>query len=189
MPNEYLCPAKHWYFTDCPICECNGHSTCMNNTNICNKPCQGDTEGEHCEYCREGFYGRPANGGICEACSCNGHSEHCNRETGKCSCTTKGITGHHCDKCDEQNNYVGNPQHDWEGGNSCFYNLSTSYSYTFNMSKPDDKYYRKINFMNTPLSSDIDIEFTINCQDQGALVNISYGVAFNSSKFVYKFLS
>ncbi|KAJ6222083.1 hypothetical protein RDWZM_000628 [Blomia tropicalis] len=172
------CPAPRWYFTECPECQCNGHSKCsVTFPGVCNKPCNHFTEGINCDRCIERYYGHPINGGTCTPCSCNGHSDFCHRETGKCSCTTKGITGHHCDKCDEQNNYIGNPQ---ELSGSCYYNLSTSYSYTFNMSKSDDKFYTRINFMNMPLTAEIDIEFMVGCQDS-ALINISVGSGFNNT--------
>nr|XP_027202331.1 attractin-like protein 1 [Dermatophagoides pteronyssinus] len=172
------CP--EWYFTSCPKCQCNGHSQCR-FPGLCDQPCQHNTEGTNCEHCRPTYYGNPINGGICLPCSCNGHGDFCNSETGQCSCTTKGIIGHNCDKCDERD-YVGNPQ-DLNG--SCYYNLSTSYTYTFNMSKPDDLFYTRINFINTPLSPEIDIEFSVQCQDS-AMVNISVGSSSNSSMIVIR---
>ena len=166
------CHGSHWHFSECPSCQCNGHSHCTKETpNVCYKPCKHLTEGNYCQYCMAGYYGNPINGGNCTPCSCHSHSVFCNRESGKCHCTTKGITGHHCEKCDEQNNYIGNPQ---EEGGSCFYNLTMGYQYTFNMSKPDDRFYTRINFMNVPMTPDIDVEFMIQCQDN-ALVNISIG--------------
>ncbi|XP_054167519.1 attractin-like protein 1 [Oppia nitens] len=168
---QSACPVTHWHFSHCPECQCNGHSHCL-TSNVCHK-CQQLTEGSHCQYCMAGFYGNPINGGNCTPCSCHSHSVFCNRESGKCHCTTKGITGHHCEKCDEQNNYIGNPQ---EEGGSCFYNLTMGYQYTFNMSKPDDRFYTRINFMNVPMTPDIDVEFMIQCQES-ALVNISIGSA------------
>lgn len=164
------CPVSHWHFSLCPDCQCNGHSNCL-SPNVCHKPCKHLTEGTHCQYCMAGYYGNPINGGNCTPCSCHSHSVFCNRESGKCHCTTKGITGHHCEKCDEQNNYMGNPQ---EEGGTCFYNLTMGYQYTFNMSKPDDRFYTRINFMNVPMTPDIDVEFMIQCQET-ALVNISIG--------------
>lgn len=177
--NSTSCP--QWYFTTCPKCRCNGHSRCRLVDDVCDKNCQHNTEGEHCEHCRPTFYGNPINGGVCHPCQCNGHGDNCNPETGQCSCTTKGIIGHNCDKCDERD-YVGNPQ-DLNG--SCYYNLSTSYTYTFNMSKPDDIHYTRINFINTPLSPEIDIEFSVQCQDS-AMVNISVGSSSNSSMVIIR---
>lgn len=49
--SKQTCKADKWYFTECPICQCNGHSQCKPGTSICNKPCLHDTEGEHCEEC------------------------------------------------------------------------------------------------------------------------------------------
>lgn len=164
------CPNKHWHFSDCPECQCNGHSNCMLGSNICHKPCKHLTEGSHCQHCTPGYYGNPINGGNCTSCYCHGHSAFCNRETGKCHCTTKGITGHLCEKCDEQNHYYGHPQ---EENGSCYYNLTMGYQYTFNMSKPDDRFYTSINFMNIPVTPDIDVEFMIHCELSAAYVNIS----------------
>ena len=68
-PGKFLakqtCKADKWFFTECPSCQCNGHSQCKPGTSICNKPCLHDTEGEHCEECRSGFYGNSINGGRC----------------------------------------------------------------------------------------------------------------------------
>lgn len=169
--NPSVCPAKKWHFTSCPECQCNGHSTCYNNSNECRKPCHHLTEGSHCQYCQSGYYGNPVNGGSCQMCSCNSHSHQCHRETGKCHCTTKGIIGDTCDRCDEQNHYFGNPT---EKGGSCFYNLTIDFQYTFNMSKSDDKYLNRINFMNVPMKPDVDVDFTISCS-RSAVVNISIG--------------
>lgn len=47
-------------------CQCNGHSTCMNNTDVCIHPCSNNTEGRNCESCIKGFYGNPINGGECK---------------------------------------------------------------------------------------------------------------------------
>lgn len=52
--SKQICKADKWYYTECPICQCNGHSQCRQGTSICNKPCQHDTEGEHCEDCKSG---------------------------------------------------------------------------------------------------------------------------------------
>lgn len=166
-----MCASDRWFFTSCPTCQCNGHSLCVPGTSECRKPCNNLTEGSHCQYCQEKYFGDPVNGGTCKPCFCNNHSEKCNRTTGRCHCTTKGITGETCDKCDEQNHYYGNPK---ERGGSCYYNLTIDFQYTFNMSKSDDKYLTKINFMNVPMKSDVDVDFTISCS-RSSLVNISIG--------------
>ncbi|XP_064465607.1 attractin-like protein 1 isoform X2 [Ornithodoros turicata] len=164
-----LCPAHNWYFTTCPRCQCNGHSTCLSNSSECLQPCKHPTEGAHCEHCITGYHGNPANGGNCTRCFCNNHGSLCHRETGKCNCTTKGIMGPNCDRCDEQNHYVGNPQ---EEGGTCFYNLSIDFQYTFNLSSED--YYQNINFMNVPIKVGNDVEFSISCSGR-AYVNVSIG--------------
>lgn len=53
-------------FTIYAACQCNGHSTCMNNTDVCIHPCSNNTEGQNCETCIKGFYGNPVNGGECK---------------------------------------------------------------------------------------------------------------------------
>ncbi|XP_053204126.1 attractin-like protein 1 [Panonychus citri] len=164
------CPAKRWHFVSCPDCQCNGHSHCTPETSVCEN-CKDLTEGLNCQKCMEGHYGNPVNGGTCRPCFCYNHSSKCNSESGKCYCTTKGIIGHHCDKCDESSHYYGNPT---EPGGSCYYNLSVDFQYTFNMSKPEDSHFTRINFMNVPAKPDVDVDFTIACSSF-ALVNISVG--------------
>ncbi len=59
----------NWYFTECPMCECNGHATCEINTqnsqvnNICGE-CRNNTEGLACDQCTKGFYGFAENNGM-----------------------------------------------------------------------------------------------------------------------------
>jgi len=62
----------NWYFTECPMCECNGHATCeRNRRNVTNYTqvaqtcgeCANNTEGEGCGECSKGFYGFPENNG------------------------------------------------------------------------------------------------------------------------------
>nr|XP_027236608.1 attractin-like protein 1 [Penaeus vannamei] len=151
------CPSPNWYFTQCPLCNCNGHSTCENHSQ-CIEPCANNTGGSHCQYCVEKFFGKPINGGLCKPCMCNEHGDTCNRETGRCNCHTKGVTGDHCDRCDTQNNYVGEPLK-----GSCFYDLQIDYQFTFNLSKHEDRHIRQINFFNVPTKSDVDTDFDIQC--------------------------
>jgi len=168
-PKSELCEKENWYFNSCPSCNCNGHSTCLLGTSECRQPCNNLTEGSHCQWCQPTYWGNAINGGMCNPCKCNPyHSYHlCNRETGKCHCTTKGVIGDACDRCDEPNHYLM-----IEG--SCFYNLTIDFQYTFNLSKNDDKYLYRINFMTVPMKTDVDVDFTISCS-RTALVNISIG--------------
>lgn len=173
---------SEWYYSSCPACQCSGHSYCADNKGACVQPCQDNTEGPHCDRCSPGYYGNPTNGGSCEPCKCNGHAQSCNRETGKCYCSTKGIVGHNCDKCDEQNHYIGNPDN-----GTCYYNLTTDYQYTFNMSKPEDHFYRDINFINVPIRKDSDVDFTIACS-RLAMVNITAGPSYRARKSLHSSL-
>ncbi|CAB0010888.1 unnamed protein product [Nesidiocoris tenuis] len=159
QPNLEQCPSNLWHFTHCPSCQCNGHSTCANNSSVCIQPCANLTQGEHCDTCMPGFYGSPVNGGNCTPCECNNHGTQCQPDTGKCYCTTKGIIGEHCEKCDTANHYQGDPTNN----GSCFYDLTIDYQFTFNLSKKDDRHYTQINFKNSPPKPDIDADFSITC--------------------------
>uniref|UniRef100_A0A2C9JPB1 Tubulin beta chain n=1 Tax=Biomphalaria glabrata TaxID=6526 RepID=A0A2C9JPB1_BIOGL len=103
------------------------------------------------------------------ACSCNGQADTCNPSSGECFCRTRGVTGKNCEKCDDSNKYSGNPK----DGGTCYYPLNTDFQYTFNLSKREDINFTQINFLNIPLSSDRDVDFTLNCST-GALINITY---------------
>uniref|UniRef100_H3AXJ5 Attractin like 1 n=1 Tax=Latimeria chalumnae TaxID=7897 RepID=H3AXJ5_LATCH len=62
-----LCPKDknfEWAFIQCPACQCNGHSTCVNGS-ICEQ-CKNLTAGKQCETCISGYYGDPTNGGKCQ---------------------------------------------------------------------------------------------------------------------------
>ncbi|XP_012260217.2 attractin-like protein 1 isoform X2 [Athalia rosae] len=153
------CPTEDWFFTKCPSCQCNGHSTCLPNSSVCIQPCANLTHGPHCDKCIPGYYGSPLNGGNCQACACNDQGTQCTSETGKCFCTTKGITGDHCERCDVNGRYYGDPTN----RGSCFYNLTIDYQFTFNLSKKEDRHYTAINFKNSPPKPDVDADFSITC--------------------------
>ncbi|XP_020278926.1 attractin-like protein 1 isoform X2 [Pseudomyrmex gracilis] len=158
--SSITCPSDQWYFTKCPICQCNGHSTCVPNTSLCMQPCKNNlTYGPHCDKCKPGYYGSPLNGGTCQPCSCNNQGTQCTSETGKCFCTTKGIIGDHCERCDVSGLYHGDPTNK----GSCFYDLAIDYQFTFNLSKKEDRHYRAINFKNSPPKPEVDAEFSITC--------------------------
>ncbi|KAL5020999.1 hypothetical protein ScPMuIL_000154 [Solemya velum] len=167
IKDHRVCPLKRWYFTDCPLCQCNGHSSCISETDECMQ-CKDLTEGLHCERCQDGFFGNASNGGNCSACDCNGQADTCDRETGKCFCRTKGVLGDKCDGCDELKKYHGNPKY----AGTCYYELLTDFQFTFNLSKKDDQHYTEINFRNVPPSSDRDVDFKLNCSGT-AYINIT----------------
>lgn len=163
-----ICPKERWHFIECPLCQCNGHSTCNNVSNKCDA-CQNLTTGDHCEYCMEGYHGKPENGGNCTECMCHGHADSCNNVTGECYCRTRGIKGDKCQICDFQNKYFGNPL----DGGTCYYDLKTDFQFTFNLSKPEDEHYTGINFMNIPVANDRDVDFMLNCSGS-AYINITW---------------
>ncbi|GFO40944.1 Attractin [Plakobranchus ocellatus] len=163
-----VCPAERWFFNDCPKCQCHGHSTCKNDTSVC-KSCEPPTTGSQCQFCSNGFYGVPKYGANCKACFCNNQADTCDHVTGACYCRTRGVIGMNCDSCDDKNKYTGNPKN----GGTCYYRLTTDFQYTFNLSKPEDQNYTTINFLNTPSSSDRDVDFTLNCSST-AFINITY---------------
>ncbi|CAH1784738.1 unnamed protein product, partial [Owenia fusiformis] len=175
------CPAPRWFFTECPVCQCNGHSTCIPGTDTC-QACGNNTEGDQCQHCVDGYYGNPRYGGNCTECMCNDQADTCDRESGKCYCFTRGVIGDQCDRCDESNRYYGNPR----GGGTCYYQLNTNYMFTFNLSKKEDKHVEVINFLNTPRLSDRDLDFTINCSGP-ALINVTYSSADTENhSLIYK---
>ncbi|KAK5882849.1 hypothetical protein CesoFtcFv8_021392 [Champsocephalus esox] len=95
--DQSLCSSDRgfdWAFIQCPACQCNGHSRCVNGS-VCER-CGNLTAGLHCQSCMPGYYGDPTNGGRCNACTCNSHANVCHVNTGKCFCTTKGIKGDQC---------------------------------------------------------------------------------------------
>uniref|UniRef100_H2YSI8 CUB domain-containing protein n=1 Tax=Ciona savignyi TaxID=51511 RepID=H2YSI8_CIOSA len=108
-----MCPSG-WFFTSCPLCQCNGHSSCDSN-NLCIN-CTANTIGDQCQNCKPGFYGDPRNGNNCTKCSCGTKAVSCNSQTGACNCETKGETGRSCEVCDTSNGYTGNAA----GNGTCF---------------------------------------------------------------------
>ncbi|XP_055907050.1 laminin subunit alpha-2 isoform X2 [Eupeodes corollae] len=84
-------------------CHCNGRSTeCDRETGVCLN-CRGNTGGDHCDRCAEGFYGDP-NIGSCRSCPCPETSRNfakgCTVWNGEVSCICRpGYTGALCDRC------------------------------------------------------------------------------------------
>ncbi|XP_039103134.1 laminin subunit beta-1 [Hyaena hyaena] len=66
--------------------------------------CKLHVEGEHCELCKEGFYGLSAEDPFgCKSCACNPlgtipGGNPCDSETGYCYCK-RLVTGQRCDQC------------------------------------------------------------------------------------------
>uniref|UniRef100_A0A670Z9I7 Attractin n=1 Tax=Pseudonaja textilis TaxID=8673 RepID=A0A670Z9I7_PSETE len=168
-----LCQTENkynWSFIQCPACQCNGHSKCVNES-ICEQ-CENLTTGKHCETCISGYYGDPTNGGTCQPCKCNGHASICNTNTGKCFCTTKGIKGEECQLCEVENRYQGNPLK-----GTCYYTLLIDYQFTFSLSQEDDRYYTAINFVATPEEQNRDLDMFINASKNFNL-NITWSTSF-----------
>ncbi|XP_077376606.1 laminin subunit alpha-3-like isoform X1 [Festucalex cinctus] len=89
----------------CVRCNCNGLADqCEDWTGRCLN-CQYNTAGDRCEYCREGYYGNPAQRS-CQVCPCplgtasNSFAVACRQIDGdfQCICRT-GYTGDKCEKC------------------------------------------------------------------------------------------
>nr|XP_046232511.1 attractin-like protein 1 [Scatophagus argus] len=165
------CPREkgyEWAFINCPACQCNGHSTCVNGS-VCEQ-CRNLTTGPHCQTCMPGYHGDPTNGGKCQACKCNGHASVCQVLTGKCFCTTKGIKGDQCQLCDSENRYLGNPLR-----GTCYYNLLIDYQFTFSLIQEDDNHYTAINFMASPEQANKNLDMSINASNNFNL-NITWSV-------------
>lgn len=93
----------------CQECDCNGNmnrnhgGNCDGHTGKCLR-CLYETDGDHCEFCRDGFHG-DALMQRCEQCDCdvlgtNSTVQHCDRHTGQCPCL-KNVYGPRCDRCIE----------------------------------------------------------------------------------------
>ncbi|XP_066102434.1 laminin subunit alpha-3 isoform X1 [Saccopteryx bilineata] len=101
----------------CVPCNCNGHSNrCQDGSGICIN-CQHNTAGEHCERCKEGYYGNAIRGS-CSVCLCphsNSFATGCVVTGRSVQCFCKpGYTGAQCERCAP--GYFGNPQ---KFGGSC----------------------------------------------------------------------
>ncbi|XP_042565745.1 attractin-like [Clupea harengus] len=171
--NASMCPLDNrynWSFIQCPACQCNGHSQCVNES-VCER-CEDLTSGRHCESCIAGYFGDPTNGGSCQPCKCNGHASMCNSGNGKCFCTTKGIKGDRCNQCDVENRYQGNPLK-----STCYYTLLIDYQFTFSLSQEDDRYYTAINFAFTPEKLNRDLGMFVKASKNFNL-NITWATSF-----------
>ncbi|XP_015239606.1 PREDICTED: attractin-like protein 1 isoform X2 [Cyprinodon variegatus] len=170
--DQNLCSSDrgyNWAFIECPACQCNGHSRCVNSS-VC-EHCGNLTAGTHCQTCMPGYYGDPTNGGKCSACKCNSHANLCHVSSGKCFCTTKGVKGDQCQLCDSENRYLGNPLR-----GTCYYNLLIDYQFTFSLLQEDDRHYTAINFMATPEQANKNLDMSINASNNFNL-NITWSLS------------
>ena len=80
---------------------CNGHSNkCDRETGVC-EDCQGNTAGERCDVCQEGYYPAQEAGVLqCVACPCSR-----NAASPSCSLPGDGSQFPVCDEC--ENGYTG----------------------------------------------------------------------------------
>uniref|UniRef100_A0A667ZDP4 Laminin, gamma 2 n=1 Tax=Myripristis murdjan TaxID=586833 RepID=A0A667ZDP4_9TELE len=94
--------AVWWLFGGSTMrCLCNGKSRyCLRDAwGLRCVDCQGNTEGRHCERCKDGFYQQGARQD-CMPCGCHGAgsvSARCDSR-GRCSCK-EGVSGDKCDRC------------------------------------------------------------------------------------------
>eukprot|EP00116_Pleurobrachia_bachei_P001521 sb/3461783/ len=96
--SEQMCPVAQWYYALCPLCQCNGHSSCKDGI-TCDK-CRDRTQGATCGMCSAGYFGDATNAGQCRPCECGELTTgECEPRTGACTCNTNGVTGHGCDEC------------------------------------------------------------------------------------------
>uniref|UniRef100_A0A4W3GYD5 Laminin, alpha 3 n=1 Tax=Callorhinchus milii TaxID=7868 RepID=A0A4W3GYD5_CALMI len=109
-----------FYLGRCVPCRCNRHSDkCLDRSGICVE-CKDNTEGDHCERCKPGFYGNGVQSS-CSPCPCpltvtsNNFATGCAENNGRLQCFCKpGYSGENCERCAP--GYFGNPA---EVGGQC----------------------------------------------------------------------
>ncbi|XP_074017491.1 multiple epidermal growth factor-like domains protein 9 [Numenius arquata] len=92
--------------TVCEPCQCNNHSkTCNSSTGTCLR-CQENTEGDHCELCKEGFFRSSHAAHACHHCPCSTVAStgtcriHPGETAPRCDKCRTGYTGPNCNRCD-----------------------------------------------------------------------------------------
>ncbi|XP_027543726.1 multiple epidermal growth factor-like domains protein 9 [Neopelma chrysocephalum] len=93
--------------TTCEPCQCNNHSqTCNSSTGTCLN-CQENTQGDHCELCKEGFYRSAHPAHACLRCPCStvASTGTCRLQPGetvpRCDRCRTGYMGLNCNQCDK----------------------------------------------------------------------------------------
>ncbi|XP_050511256.1 attractin-like protein 1 [Diabrotica virgifera virgifera] len=167
-------------FATCNDTSCSGNRVCKDDLCICDvgwsgpqcQHCVGNvsnsTTGRSCQQCMKGYWGTTLNGDQCKKCQCGLDARDCNKNTGECNCLTKGTIGNTCDECDTLNHY----HPDKDKNKACYYELTTDYRFTFNISKSSDKYFTRINYVNSPTKPDLDVDVRITCS-KPAKVNLT----------------
>ncbi len=124
---------------ECLRCECNGKTADCDVTDGRCLNCGGNTTGNNCERCLDGFYGDPTSGVPCLPCDCpqvgRGFSPTCylNATDGRSVCDncSRGYAGRNCDQC--MNGYYGNPLVSKNLKNFCWdlYMYTHTYMHTY----------------------------------------------------------
>ncbi|XP_051832660.1 laminin subunit alpha-5 [Antechinus flavipes] len=113
----YYRDTKGHFLGKCIPCHCNGHSDrCLPGSGIC-VGCQHNTEGDHCERCKDGFVSNATqdqSSSFCISCPCplsvpsNNFAVGCVHKGGVTQCLCQpGYAGASCERCAP--GYYGNP--------------------------------------------------------------------------------
>uniref|UniRef100_A0A1X7VPN4 Laminin EGF-like domain-containing protein n=2 Tax=Amphimedon queenslandica TaxID=400682 RepID=A0A1X7VPN4_AMPQE len=170
--NGSFCVDTHWFYDTCPLCNCNGHSECINQS-VC-LDCQNNTRGANCESCEDGYFGRPVNGRSCSVCDCNGYNTVCDNSRGNCTCLDAGVTGSTCTLCKAVENYRGN------ASNFCYYSLSVGFIYTFLSPDVETQNF----FVARPRSSSrLNVKFEISRNRFDSSISVQYFLGRSSQNY------
>ncbi|VDM41094.1 unnamed protein product [Toxocara canis] len=90
----------------CEECDCYGNNdlsvegSCHPISGDCDL-CMNNTDGRHCEYCKQWYYGDATDAKNCTECTCDQcGSSYCDNVSGKCVCKPL-VQGSNCDRCVE----------------------------------------------------------------------------------------